>query len=84
MDTFIACSRHARIASIEVWIALGLTSTRGRTETSIAEEFGVTKQAWSRGVTKFLRMSQIDPAFGLKSPEARRTYQHPNGARAEA
>ena len=53
-----------------------LCSTRGRTVTDIAEEIGITKQALSRGVAKFLRMAQIEPAFGLKSNEARRTYQN--------
>jgi hypothetical protein len=74
-DTFVSSSRDARLASIQVSIALGLTSTRGRTVTDIAEELGITKQALSRGVAKFLRMSGLPGAFGLKSAEARRTYQ---------
>jgi hypothetical protein len=74
-DTFVSCSRDARLASIQVSIALGLYSTRGRTVTDIAEELGITKQALSRGVAKFLRMSGLPGAFGLKSAEARRTYQ---------
>jgi hypothetical protein len=74
-DTFVSGSRDARLAHIQVSIALGLYSTRGRTVTDIAEELGITKQALSRGVAKFLRMSRLEPAFGLKSSEARRTYQ---------
>jgi hypothetical protein len=74
-DTFVSGSRDARLASIQVSIALGLYSTRGRTVTDIAEELGITKQALSRGVAKFLRMSRLEPAFGLKSTEARITYQ---------
>lgn len=75
VDTFTACSRDARLAIIQVSIALGWPSTRGMTETAIAAELGITKQALSKGVAKFLRMARIDPAFGLKSPEARRAYQ---------
>jgi hypothetical protein len=74
-DTFVSGARDARLASIQVSIALGLYSTRGRTVTDIAEELGITKQALSRGVAKFLRMSRLEPAFGLKSSEARITYQ---------
>jgi len=74
-DTFVSCSRDARLASIQVSIALGLYSTQGRTITDISAELGITKQALSRGVVRFLRMSGLSPAFGLKSPEARRTYQ---------
>ena len=41
----------------------------------------VCRRAWYHqrgvepGVAKFLRMSHLSPAFGLKSPEARRAYQ---------
>jgi hypothetical protein len=75
VDTFIAASRDARLASIQVSIALGWPSTRGKTETSIAADLEITKQALSRGVAKFLRMTRIEPAFGLKSNVARRKYQ---------
>lgn len=75
VDTFTAGSRDARLAIIQVSIALGWPSTRGKTETAIAAELGITKQALSRGVAKFLRMTRIEPAFGLKSNVARRKYQ---------
>lgn len=75
LDTFVSSSRDARLAHIQISIALGLYSTRGRTETAIADELGITKQALSRGVAKFLRMTGLSPAFGLKSQEARRAYQ---------
>jgi hypothetical protein len=74
LDTFVSCSRDARLAHIQVSIALGLYSTRGRTLSSVADELGITKQALSRGVAKFLRMTGLEPAFGLKSSEARLTY----------
>ena len=66
----------------QIAIAMGLESVRGKTVTELAEELGVTKQAVSRGVVTFLRMSQLPPAFGLKSEEARRAYQLSNGRRA--
>ena len=81
LRVFLACDTHmcssgdARLAWVQISIACGLHSTRGRTETAVAEEIGITKQALSRGVAKFLRMSGLDPAFGLKSSEARRAYQ---------
>jgi hypothetical protein len=74
-DTFVSSSRDARLAHIQVSIALGLYSTKGRTVTDIAEELGITKQALSRGVARFLRMTRLEPAFGLKSSEARLAYQ---------
>lgn len=73
--TFIHGSRDARLAAVQVSIALGLASTRGKSETQIAGEMGLTKQALSRGVARFLRMSGLSPAFGLKSTAARRRYQ---------
>jgi hypothetical protein len=73
-DTFVSCSRDARLAHIQISIALGLYSTRGRTITDVSAELGITKQALSRGVARFLRMSGLPGAFGLKSAEARRTY----------
>lgn len=81
MDTHMSQIRDARMGWIEIAIALGLGSTKGKSVTRIAGEMGVTKQAVSRGAVKFLRMSQLaeSPAFGLKSPEARRTYQRTNG-----
>jgi hypothetical protein len=74
-DTFVSSARDARLAHIQISIALGLHSTRGRTLSDVAAELGITKQALSRGVAKFLRMSRLEPAFGLKSTEARITYQ---------
>lgn len=74
-DTYMCSSRDARLAWIQISIACGLPGVQGRTETAIAAEIGITKQALSRGVAKFLRMSSLSPAFGLKSPEAQRAYQ---------
>jgi hypothetical protein len=41
LDTFVCSSRDARLAHIQISIALGLYSTRGRTVTDIAEELGI-------------------------------------------
>jgi hypothetical protein len=79
IDTFLTGSRDARMAATAFSIAFGLSSTRGRTLTEVATDLGVTKQALSRYVCRFLRMSRVAPAFGLKSPEARRHYQVTNG-----
>ena len=45
-----------KASAIQVTLALGLNSTRGRTVTDVAEELGLTKQAVSRGCAEFLRM----------------------------
>src|SRR5271166_843408 len=74
-DTYVMGARDARKAWIEISLALGLISTRGMTETEIAETLSITRQAVSRGVARFLRMSGLPPAFGLKSEAARRGYQ---------
>jgi hypothetical protein len=79
VDWFVASHRDARLAAIQVSLALGLNSTRGRSVTDVAAELGMTKQAVSRGCAEFLRMSGLDSPFGLKSAVARRTYQKSNG-----
>jgi hypothetical protein len=85
MDTYMSKGRNAELRWTEVSAALGLNSTRGRTITQLADEAGVTRQAISKGVTEFLRMARVSsPAFGLKSAEARRAYQHSNGRRDES
>jgi hypothetical protein len=79
IDTHMSRIRDARLGWVSVSVALGLTSTRGKTLTQLATEMGITKQALSRPTAKLLRMTGLDPAFGLKSPEARRMYQRTNG-----
>jgi hypothetical protein len=80
MDTYMSRTRDARMGWVQIACALGLNSTKGESLSAIAAKMGVTRQAVSKGVTTFLRMSQLSnsPAFGLKSPEARRTYQQTN------
>lgn len=79
MDVYMNKRWDAERGWIEISIALGLASTKGRSVTEIAGEMGVTKQAISKGSTTFLRMAGIEPAFGLKSIEARLKYQETNG-----
>jgi hypothetical protein len=74
MDSFVSQARDARIASIQVSIALGLTRREANGDRD-CEELDITKQTISRRVAKFLRISGaaipgwFDPAFGLKNPE---------------
>ena len=75
IDTHMSRTRDARLAWVAVSVALGLTSTRGKTLTQLATEMGVSKQALSRPTAKLLRTTGLDPAFGLKSSTARRNYQ---------
>jgi hypothetical protein len=79
MDVYMNKRWDAQRGWIEISVALGLASTQGKTLTQIASEIGVTKQALSRPVTTFLRMSQMPPAYGLKSEAARIRYQQTNG-----
>jgi hypothetical protein len=79
MDDYMNKRWDAQRGWIEISIALGLASTRGRTLTDVAQSLGISKQALSRPVTMFLRMSQMPPAYGLKSEAARIRYQQTNG-----
>jgi hypothetical protein len=66
-----------------VSLALGLMSTRGRSETSVAVELGVCRAAISKDVVTILRLAHLEdnPAWGLKSAENRETYKRTNGRR---
>ena len=64
-------------------LALGLRSTRGRTETSVAAELGKSRACVSKAVVKVLQLTGLEdnPAWGLKSPESRKIYKRTNGRR---
>jgi len=79
MDTYMSKREDAQLGWVEISCALGLASTKGKSVSKIASELKVTKQSISKGSTKFLRMSQLPPALGMKSAEARRTYMRTNG-----
>ena len=66
-----------------VSLALGLSSTRGLTETEVARHWGVSRQCISKDVTVILRVTGLPPAFGLKSQSARIHYQETNGHREQ-
>lgn len=72
---FVQNSRRKDLANTQWAVALGLPSVRGQSVTDLALQFGVTKQDFSKGVTRFLRMSGLPPAFGLKSDQAKQTYR---------
>jgi hypothetical protein len=52
IDTHMSKIRDARLGWVSVSVALGLTSTRGKTLTQLATEMGVSKQALSRPTAK--------------------------------
>ena len=82
MDSFMCRSGNPPRERLEISLAMGLTSTRGKTEIQVADEQNVTRQCISKGLTRFLRMSGIPdlPAFGLKTTAVRRQYQTTNDA----
>jgi hypothetical protein len=80
------CSDHLRrghrpppLEFVEIEIALGMRADRDRSVTSIAEEYGTTKQNVSAGVTRFLRSVQLPPSWACKPENARISYQESNG-----
>ncbi len=83
IDDFCMRAQDARLALIQVSVALGLPSTEGRTVTDLADHCGITKQALSKGVTTFLRRVHLPPAFGLKSDAAKAIYRETNGVHHE-
>ena len=79
MDSHMSTRADAQLGWVEISCALGLGSVSGKTVTQLAGELGITKQAVFKGATKFLRMSGLPPAFGMKSEEARAKYRETNG-----
>jgi len=72
---FLETSRRRDLANAQWAVALGLPSVQGHSVTELALQFGVTKQDFSKGVTRFLRMSGLPPAFGLKTDRAKQAYR---------
>jgi hypothetical protein len=48
---------------------------RGVSETTIAEKYGVTRQAVSKRVTAYQRQLHLNPSRGMKSLEAQKVYR---------
>jgi hypothetical protein len=53
INTHVAGTQDVRRAWSEVSLALGLPCTQGQTETAVANEFNVSRQCISKGVTTF-------------------------------
>lgn len=71
---FVVQSERPRMAMQQVGIALGLPSALRTSETELALLNHVTRQDFSKGVTKFLRVSQLPPALGIKSDAAKAAF----------
>jgi hypothetical protein len=83
IDRFMSAT-HSGLPSrkwIAVSLGLGLGSTRGRSETELALELGITRAAVSKSVIQVLELTGLSPAFGLKSEQDRETYRRTNGQR---
>jgi hypothetical protein len=73
---FVVQSERPRMAMQQVGIALGLPSAVKMSEIQLALLNQVTRQDFSKGVTKFLRVSQLPPAFGLKTDAAKSNFRN--------
>jgi hypothetical protein len=90
IDSFMLSSPDFKRSWLQVSIALGLPSTRGQSEYAVANIFRYHPTVFARGVSAFLRLARIEPAFGLKSTKSRIGYQrswrngngHSNGSNA--
>jgi hypothetical protein len=76
VDEFMFVCRSGRPPRkwLAVSLALGLASTRGKTETAL--EWGVPRASISKDVVAVLRLAHLEDnsAWGLKSAENRETY----------
>jgi hypothetical protein len=68
---FVVQSERPRMAMQQVGVALGLPWATRQSETELALLNQVTREDFSKGVTKFLRMAQLPPALGIKSDAAK-------------
>jgi hypothetical protein len=73
---FVVTSDRPRMAMQQVGIALGLPTALKSSESELALLNQVTRQDFSKGVTKFLRMSQLPPALALKSEAQKAVYRN--------
>ena len=73
---FVVQSDRPRMAMQQVGIALGLPSALRASETELALLNQVTRQDFSKGVTRFLRVSQLPPALGIKSDAAKASFRN--------
>ena len=72
---FTHTSRNKTVATQQWAMALGLPSVRGQSVTQVAHSLNVSKQDLSKGITRFLSLANLEPAFGLKSDKAKLSYR---------
>jgi hypothetical protein len=73
---FVCQSQRPRMAMQQVGVALGLPAARQMSEQDFALLNQVTRQDFSKGVTKFLRIAQLPPALGIKSDAAKASFRN--------
>jgi hypothetical protein len=73
---FVNNSSRPRTAIQQVDVALGIPAALAHSEHEFALINQVTRQDFSKGVVKFLRMAQLPPSLTLKSDAARAAYQY--------
>ena len=73
---FVCQSQRPRMAMQQIGVALGLPSALRTTEAELALLNQVTRQDFSKGVTQFLRITQLPPALTLKPDAAKLAYRH--------
>jgi hypothetical protein len=74
--TYLSKYRRPAIALDALTFATGLMILEpGRSETSIAEKHGISRQAFSKLVTKISKQLNLTPSRGMKSRQAREAYR---------
>jgi hypothetical protein len=73
---FVVKSERPRMAMQQVGVALGLPSVVKMSEIQLALLNQVTRQDFSKGVTKFLLIAQLPPALGIKSDAAKASFRN--------
>ena len=73
---FVVQSDRPKMAMQQVGVALGLPSALRASETELVLLNQVTRQDFSKGVTKFLRIAQLPPALGIKSDAAKAAFRN--------
>jgi len=73
---FVVQSDRPRMAMQQVGVALGLPSALKMSEIQLALLNQVTRQDFSKGVTKFLRIAQLPAPLALKSEAAKAAFRN--------
>jgi hypothetical protein len=85
IDEFVLASKDARLAWIGVAIALRLTSIRGLTIATIAQQLGVTAASVRYAAAEIARMANLDDDGGVQSirPGSKSNGAKPNPVQAQ-